>query len=126
MRRRLFILALGAAIAGGVIPFSSSSAHEYTAWSSSSISYSGGAFSGAVNSARAACRGGRSVVLVKARRNRGDRVAGRTTTGSNGTWSIGKARPRGRYYVRIARRVSTPYGHRHDCRATASSTIRVR
>lgn len=122
-RVRIVLPALALAVAA--LPFPAVGAHEFEAGSEVSIRYGGGAFKGSVSSGRARCERGRRVILMKRRSDRPAKKVGSDRTNGNGKYRIDKDSPNGRYFVKVARKLSTPYGHRHDCDGTRSETIRI-
>jgi hypothetical protein len=109
-----------------IVPFvpAPSQAHEFNARSNISINRQGNRFFGKVGSTRGSCKRNRSVTLFRTRNGR-RRVAKRTTTNTNGNWSV-TARRRGRYQAVVSQRVRSRYSHNHVCRGDRSPTIRKR
>jgi hypothetical protein len=83
-------------------------------------------FFGRVRSPARVCRAGRIVRLIRARRRISDELVGTARTGRLGGWRLRVPGVRGRFYVKAIRKVRTPYGHFHRCRADVSRVIRVR
>ena len=84
-----------------------------------------GPSNGSVSSSRGGCRGNRAVTLFKVRKGKSPRASGSDTTNGNGRYNIKKDDPQGRFFVKVSRKLNTPYGHRHDCAGARSETIRV-
>lgn len=123
-RTSLWLSAL--ALAAASLPVSWAIADEFEADSSVSISVGGaGNFKGRVRSDFGRCERGRDVTLFKRRANKPAKNAGSDTTNGAGEYKIVKSNPQGRYFVKVGRKLTTPYGHRHDCKRARSSTINV-
>jgi hypothetical protein len=58
-------------------------------------------------------------------RNKPSKAVGSDTTNDNGRYRIVRDNPRGRFFVKVGRKLNTPYGHRHDCKGARSSTIKA-
>jgi hypothetical protein len=101
------------------------SAHNASFDSSVSINYDRPNFKGRVSSSRDRCERDREVSVFKVRTGP-DRLIGTDTTNDNGRYSVPKPGARGRFYARVSREVFGGYGHRHECEADTSGTIRVR
>ncbi len=113
------------ALAIAALAGSMASAHEFSADTSVSLNNNGDVFKGMVSSDRGRCERGRKVTLMRDFRNKPSRAVGSDTTNNNGRYRILKEDPRGRYFVKVSRKLNTPYGHRHDCKGARSGTIRA-
>ena len=122
LRARKAVLATVGAAAISLGLGAEAGAHAYNASSTVTI---GGRFFGYVYSGRPACEGGRTVRLFRVRRG-ADRLIATDTTSSGGRWAIGRPNARGRFYVRVSRRVRSAYGHSHSCQGDVSRVVRRR
>jgi hypothetical protein len=138
-KRAAVIAALMTAILLGSTVFSTArylgwgvaGAHERKTRTVAGINYSQKRFFGRVNSRRPRCERRRRVALIKERKGISDRVVATTRSNRRGRWSIRvKRRPRGRFYVVVARRARTtgyaPGPHLHVCRRDRSGKLRLR
>lgn len=111
------LLTVGAGVAMG---------HTFRAESDVTIRYNAekSQFQGRVTSEKPSCVRNRTVVVF--RRTPGqDPEVGRDRTNTNGRWKVEVNAAQGRFYARVLRRVRTPEGHRHVCKAARSETIEV-
>lgn len=83
-------------------------------------------FQGRVTSGRPSCVRNRRVVIHRDTPGSRDPAVGEVRSNRNGFWKAQEAvNPRGSFYARVPRRVRTPDGHRHLCRAARSETIQL-
>lgn len=108
------------------------SAHLFRTRSKITFHYRGAnkKFYGKVKSERRSCRRNRRVILVRARRGISDRVLDRDRTNRRGKYRFKRdKRPKGRFYVVVAKRIrTTGYGfgpHRHKCKRDRSRRIKL-
>jgi hypothetical protein len=114
------------ALALAALPGPMATGHEFAADASVTLNNNGDIFKGRVSSDRGRCERGRKVTLMRDFKKKPSKAVGSDVTNKKGRYRIVKENARGRYFVKVARKLNTPYGHRHNCKGTRSSTIKAK
>jgi hypothetical protein len=124
--KKITIVGAVASLAFALAPMPSTGAHDAEFKSTVTLHRGQSAYFGHVDSTKKACKGGRTVKVIKDFTGpRPSELVGTAISKSNGDWRLPKPFRKGYFHARVKRGVKGGYGHTHTCKGAGSGTLKI-